>query len=68
MFSDPLYQVQCEVRRHTGEMDLVRIGPKWSKESAEKFLMTINAQIALGREKHFCNPHVVLALADTEVN
>ncbi len=63
-----LFQVQAEVRRESGELDLVRIGPAWSKEAAEHFLIAVNGQISLGNEKHFRNPHIVPAIADLEVN
>lgn len=59
-----LYQVNVE--NAAGE--LVAIGPRACKEFCERFLMTINGQIALGKEKHFHNPFLARVITDDEVN
>ncbi len=66
--AEQLFQVEAEVRREGGDLDVVRIGPKAGKTFVENFLVAINGQISLGNEKHFRNPRMVRALADIDVN
>lgn len=58
----PLYQVVVE---RTSDGEPIRVGPAMLKEATDQFAETIRAQIALGREKEWSNPHVVPFLNHT---
>lgn len=51
---DRLYQVNVEA-----DGRVLPVGPAMLKEVCEHFADTISAQIALGKEKSWRNPHVV---------
>lgn len=49
-----LHQVFVETR----EGKAIPVGPAMLKDAADQFAATIRAQVALGREKEWFNPHV----------
>lgn len=53
---DPLFGVMVE-DVETGE--LKRVGPAMVQTCAERFIAAINAQISLGKERAWSNPHLV---------
>jgi hypothetical protein len=53
---DPLYGVMVE-EVQTGQVR--RVGPAMAQLVAERFIVAINTQIALGKERNWSNPHLV---------
>lgn len=56
---DPLYQVYVEMAGHKHP---IPIGPRTKQEVCEEVVSVIRGMIALGKEKTWGNPHVVLCL------
>lgn len=52
---EQLYQIHVERRDGT----CIPIAPRMSREALEPLLVAINAQIALGNEREWSNPHLV---------
>lgn len=58
MHKPELFQVDVEFQGKR-----LRVGPKMAKQMADEFAAAIRGQIAIGREKHWCDPQVVPARA-----
>lgn len=51
-----LYQIWVEV---VGRKETIPVCPKMPEEFCEAILIEMNAQIALGKEKTWANPHIL---------
>jgi hypothetical protein len=56
---ETLYQIWVEV---FGKSEPIPICPKMPEEFCEAILIEINAQISLGKEKKWANPHILACI------